>query len=512
MTSPIPWDDTLLAHHASLSHLPQRLDQVVSEYLDSGPWKIKYGRRGQEEKGAAPIELSPEEMCAYNAVDCIVTLKAWEAMQGDLNKERAIYEHDKKLALLCQKMSIEGIAVDLEYKDKLSADLTARAAHFYTEMESIVGRPFSPRKPEDIRDILFSHFGVRAKVFTDTGLPSTNTATLESLRGDTEVGRFAEKLLTYRVVDKIRSTYVGGRANEPLKFDRAFLCADGRARFNWKPFGTVSGRLSGRFQSVPRYVFPEKGGMPEDFVRAMYIPGPGRVFVYFDISQAEMRAAAFLSADPVFMRACEGDIHAANAGILFPKALQAGWLEGAELKKGKGKPFRDIAKNYGFAVSYYADYAATYAYLFSHGFGDQCTPAGVRLSLERLHHAYRVYFDYIERNHRAVKEVGYMRSPLLGRLRWFGWHPKITDVANYPVQSCVADLMNRRMIELDGLIGDDIHLVSQIHDACIYDCPIEKADYLEKLIAEQWAQPVPLAGGDLVFPIDLKRGMRWSEL
>jgi uracil-DNA glycosylase family 4 len=41
------WEDTLLANHAFASHLPKRLDHVVSVFLDSGPWKIAAGKRAE---------------------------------------------------------------------------------------------------------------------------------------------------------------------------------------------------------------------------------------------------------------------------------------------------------------------------------------------------------------------------------------------------------------------------------------------------------------------------------
>lgn len=490
--------DTLLAHHAFVSHFPQRLDHVVSEYCDASPWKIVYGKRGVEEKGLAPQDLTADDLTRYNAADARLTILAWQRMQADLEPERAVYEHDRALAALCREMGRVGIGVDLKRQAELSILLKRRAAALKGQMRSLLGWPdFQPSKLGDVRHALFRRLRVKYSVPTASGLQSTSNATLEALRGtDTKAAKFAGLLLDWRVVMKVRSTYVDAIPINPKTK---------RAHYNWKPFGTVSGRLSCRLQSCPR-----PGLNPEDWVRELYVPRPGCVFVYFDVSQAEMRLAAYLAADPVFMAACGADVHAGNAKAVFPDIAARGWLDGEAKKDDKrGKPYRDIAKNLGFAISYGAEVDKVFVTLRSKGFN--VTFKAVTLILARLRAAYKVYYKFVERNVEFVKKHGYMRG-LRGRIRWFGWYPKPTDISNYPVQEALAAIMNERCIALDKMLPAGCNLVAQIHDACIYECPVKHAAALEASIKAQWAEPVILAGGPLVLPIDLKRGMRWSEL
>jgi hypothetical protein len=190
---------------------------------------------------------------------------------------------------------------------------------------------------------------------------------MEAIAGsDTRAGKLATLLLRWRGIKKAKSTYIDAPEIQAL--------ADGRFHPNWKPFGTVTGRLSSRAQSMPRRVLTEKAkalmrrnfkwkakdveaaiGLDatyeiESRVREIYIPAKGKVFVYYDIQQSEMRAAAYLSGDENFIRSCEsGDVHTANAKILFPGSREI--LE--RDPKGEGGSLRSITKNAGFRSESY---------------------------------------------------------------------------------------------------------------------------------------------------------------
>jgi uracil-DNA glycosylase family 4 len=501
-------EDTLLAHHSFASHLPQRLDQVVSEYLDSAPWKIRFGRRGAEEKGLAPHQMPVQELALYNAADCRLTVRAWRAMQADLARELSIYRDDKMLARMCASMQRTGIAVDLERRAYLSEELRTKASRLLVRMKRLTGqRTFFPMKLESLRTTLFDKLGTSVIRYTPTGQASTGALVLQALRGmDTRAGKLAGLVLDYRSALKIRSAYL-----ENLE-----IFADGRAHPNWKAFGTVSGRLSSRQQQLPRITNPKDPAI-EDRVREIYVARKGCVIVHFDISQAEMRCAANLSGDPVFMKATlEKDMHAANAKLIFgnyPAALDA--LE--HDIKGKGKPYRDISKSAGFAVNYLASDEALFFYLQSQPLPRPVTMPEVRRILAVLHVTFKVHFKYIAGNVAFVEKHGYFRSPIAGRIRWFGWHPKPTEVANFPVQSCVADVMNDRLPRLQKLVSRAIpkcHLIEQVHDAGDFECPKSEVNHLNDIIASVWEPDVvlPESGRHFKLPVDMKTGERLSEL
>lgn len=502
----IPWHafhDTLLLHHTFRSHLPQRLDQVVSEYCDAAPWKCQHGMRDVGEKGAVVEGMSGDELCLYNAQDARLTALAWDRMRRVGPIDEAVYQHDRRLARVCYAMQQEGIGVDVGRKEALQGEILARQETLLASLRDIAGATFAPSKPGDVRRALYGRLGLPKGKLTPKGSPSTDDEVLEGAKlhgGD--LAAFAEALLDWRIADKIRSTYL-----DAVVVHGREVPGETRAHYNWKPFGTISGRLSCRFQSVPRW----HPALPETRVREIYVPRPGCTFVYYDVSQAEMRLAAFIAADETFMKVATGsDVHAGNAKVVFPEIAKKGWLDG-EAKKdpARGKPYRDIAKNLGFAIAYGAEADKVYVTLVRKGF--RVSMQAVKIILAKLRTSYHTYYHFVEKNVALVRKQGYLRSPILGRARHFGIYPKPTDVSNYPVQSALADIINARTIELFEA-GGPWQLVTQVHDSLTYECPNAHVEELQARIREQWAVPIPLAGGPLVLPVDLKTAHRWSSL
>lgn len=559
MAAQIPWHDSLYAHHAVISHYPQRLDHVVSEFLDSRPWKLTLGRRV-----ARPEDMSGPDLCKYNAIDCELTSKVWEKLKRDpaFISERHVYEHDLCLAELCAAMSRVGIRIDTKVQEELSTQLEEGAESLRMELCEIIGDPtFAPGKPNQVRKALFQTLGIKKLRLTPTGLPYIGRDLLETIRGlDTPAGRFADKLLRRREYIKIRSTYIewpkhnaqfaipgakpGTLEADP---DRAHYSWGAREKRDQKTKGgghTVSGRLACRVQSFPRY---NKANLP-DRAREIMCAGPGRDWTYFDVSQGEPRVAAYLSGDPVRIGLCKGDVHAGNAKMMFPAAATRGWLDGDAKKDPlRGKPFRDLAKNSGLAIDYRATAETVHAYWLSHRFDfegkELYAPPSLgtaKVIIIKIDLAYKVYVKFVNDNLERVHKCGFMRSPILGRIRWLGFYPSITDVANYPVQSCLADIMNLRSLALHrsprfidwakrhphitrrvGLeanpnkwprLPKDTPLVIQVHDSCGYDTLKPNVPAVEHVLKDLWSREIDLPGGKLILPIDLKTGPRWSEL
>lgn len=516
-------EDTLIAHHTFASHMPQRLAHVASFYCDIGPWKITFKRgSGAEEKGLPPDKLSAEDLCKYNAADVRIQARVWLEMQGDLESERNVYEVDKANARLCRNMIANGIGVDLQRRSELRAAMVDKEADLLGKMRALLRRPnFHPMQLSEVRRALFTTLRapLAAADPTDTGLPSTSSTTLERLKGSaTRAGRFSDWLLQWRGVVKIRTTYCDTQIlDKPSKKAPLFT----RTHFNWRSYGASSGRYSCRLQSCPRAEYlKDKSIVLETRIREVYVARPGCKLVYFDLSQAEMRSAAYSSGDPTFIQTCQGDIHSGNAKILFPSEAE---LIEAE-PKGRGKPFRDVAKNAGFGVTYLAETDTVFQFLRSKGFDVHYQD--VVVMMDRMHEAYAGYFRYVQNNVRFVEQYGYMRSLLTGRIRWLGWHAPPTEVANFPIQSMIADLMNERLPRIEAALPAGCKVVAQIHDAAIIETPEKKIDAVQALIKRTWEEPVIVpAGGryggsldlnvgarSFVMPIDLKCKERWSDL
>jgi DNA polymerase I-like protein with 3'-5' exonuclease and polymerase domains len=281
----------------------------------------------------------------------------------------------------------------------------------------------------------------------------------------------------------------------------------------------------------------------ENRVRELYRADEGNVLIYFDLSQSEMRMAAYLSGDKNFINSCEsGDVHTSNAKILFPDAVDVltkdpkgtfcprhGDEGDARSECTCGKPFRDVAKNAGFGILYQADSETIFKFLRSKGF--EVTLGDVEAMFAQIHRVYARYYEFCAENWHYCKQNGHLREFFSGRIRWFGWYPSITDTANYPVQGGIAALMNERLSKIHPHLPQHARFVAQIHDACITEArggietivdakgkkkqvPTGKsATATWELIKNVWQQKIvtPTTGQEWVMPIDLKIGKRWSD-
>jgi uracil-DNA glycosylase family 4 len=519
-------EDTLIAHHAFVSHLPKSLAHVGSVYCDASAWKTRF-KQGGEEKGIAGFGVKKEDLAAYNAADVRITALSWNRMQVDLEPERKVYELDMKMAALYHQMQLNGILVDQSRRKALSRKMRFRAAGLLGEMRSLLGRKgFNPRKPNDIRHALFKQLKAPTYLapMTPTGLPSTGAAVLEALKtGDNRAGRLASLIVRWRSANDVRTEYL----------ENVFVGADGRVHAGWG-LGPVTGRPRCRgpnLLNTPRMAFcPGCGVMlldgmthketckpkkrkdpePEDQIRDVYIAAAGHVLLYFDESQAEMRFAANLSGDEAFIKACEGDVHAGNAMIIFagiPGAVDALRLD----PKGAGKKFRDVAKNCGFAITYLAEADKLFIHLLEHGFDvslETCQDI-----IDRIHGAYWRYYEYVEENVQLCRKQGFLRTPFLGRKRWLGFYPKPTDVSNSPIQSGVADVTNERLLAIDVRKPKRVKQLTYAYDSATYEVPEKDVDTMKKVIKDVWAEPVviPGTGRSFMQPIELKTGLRWSD-
>jgi uracil-DNA glycosylase family 4 len=503
--------DTLVAHHSFASHLPKSLAHCASVFCDAQPWKIvAKGGGGKSEKGQLPHQLSPEELTKYNAADVSLTALVWERCQIDLADEWAVYNETKRLGALCARMRWKGFAFDMRFAKDLYRKLQARKQNLLWEMRDLIGDDeFKPSRAFDLRQVLFGRLKVPLIYPTKSGLPATSRVVLEQLRhGNDMAGRISDLVLRWRDCHKTQSTYL----SVPIG-------RDGRVHADWR-IGPVSGRLASRIMTLPRFTKAKEDTAwckkdevdITDQVRACYIAPPGRVLIYFDLSQAEMRFAANLSGDPVFIEACKGDVHAGNARVLFPAEEKQGFFAtDAEAKDGRGKPFRDIAKNAGFAVTYLAEADTVYVYLSSHGFPSSLPE--VRAMLDRLHIAYKGYFDYVAENVKFVQKHGYLRSAVSGRIRYFGHTPKPTEVANFPVQTGIADLMNVRLLDVEARLPDSAFVIAQVHDAAIIEADLKDVESIKQIIHDVYDPPILLPDrAPFVVPVDLKVARRWSEL
>jgi uracil-DNA glycosylase family 4 len=283
--------DTLLEHYILDERVIKRLhslEHMAMELLGTSAWKWmtkQFTQKGQS-FGAVPRDV----LYFYNSIDCGTTYALDELFMPQLERLGLLGLHEFLLRASTALMQVEreGVSVDLSYLEKLDALYTAKLATLVQPLQQWVENPNSPKQ---VRSAL-------ARLGIDC--PSTNVRTLLDVRKGmaqhdvpeaAEVTELIERVLEYRKVAKLHSTYVEGLRKR---------LHQGRVHTSYLLHGTSTGRLSSRnpnLQNQPRG--------PE--VRRLFVPShPDNVFIKADYAQGEWRVVTILADEPYFAERFRG--------------------------------------------------------------------------------------------------------------------------------------------------------------------------------------------------------------
>jgi DNA polymerase-1 len=290
---------------------------------------------------------------------------------------------------------------------------------------------------------------------------STAADVLETLA---ETHPIAQKMLDYRQIAKLKSTYVDAL---PLLIDSD----SGRLHTTFNQCGAATGRLSSsnpNLQNIP--IRTELGRE----IRAAFVPRPGWKLIVADYSQIELRLLAHMSHDAVLTEAFRNgeDIHTRTAAEVFgvPPLMVT-------------PEHRRSAKAVNFGIVY----------------GQ--TPFGLAqaLGIERREaETYiRAYFErysgvrrFIDKTIAEVRRSG-VAVNLFGRRRPIpdmnSRNPNARNFAertavNTPLQGTAADLIKLAMIRIDEkLRGLQTRMLLQVHDELVFEAPPEEVDQVRAM-------------------------------
>lgn len=393
-------------------------------------------------------------------------------MQQTLADERALDEQemtrlyrDIELPLLATLYDMErdGFLVDRDELNRLGEQYDAQIAELKNEIFSLCGvAPFNLNSPQQLGGVLFDTLGLPAKKKTARGY-STDADTLGELA---ELHPAVEKILLYRQVAKLKSTYIDGLLR--------LTGRDGRIHTWFDQTIAATGRISSSEPNLQN--IPVRTPMGREIRRAFIAPA-GSVLVDADYSQIELRLLAHLSGDEAM---CEAftlgqDIHARTAAEVYGVPL-------AEVTP----QMRSSAKAVNFGIVY--------------GISDFGLAANLHISRKEAAEFIARYFARYPAIHRFMeacvsqgKAEGYsvtiygrrrplpeLSSPNYNR-RQFGERAAM----NTPVQGAAADIikiaMNAVHDELKAA-GLAAKLILQVHDELIVEAPEAEREQVEALL------------------------------
>jgi DNA polymerase-1 len=472
--------DSMLAAYLLDPESRKDLNELARRYLGHSVMDFS-------ELGAARMDLVPIEQAArYSIADAEAVIRLKEKMLPELrskNQEKLFYEVELPLINVLIEMELNGILLDKEILREQAKELETLATQLLQDIFRLAGQDFNPNSPKQVAYVLFEKLKLPVLRKTKTG-PSTDAYVLQELAS---LHPLPEKLLAYRELEKLLSTYV-------KKLPEYIDPRTGRVHTTFQQHITVTGRLSStepNLQNIP--VRTELGGQ----IRKAFVAPPGRVLIGADYSQIELRVLAHLSEDPGLIGSFERDedVHARTAATIFNIPIES-----------VGPRERRIAKMINFGLSY--------------GMTGYGLAQRTGLSRSEAEKFIKNYFEnypgvraYMERVVREAEEKRYLET-LLGRRRYFVELSSQTkrEAINFPVQGTAADIMKLAMLRVyeriqSGEIRADMLL--QIHDELIFEADAEAAERAAQLIKQTMESAFSLR---VPLKVETHIGTNWGEI
>ncbi|MFA7163979.1 MAG: DNA polymerase I, partial [Eubacteriales bacterium] len=274
-------------------------DTMIGAYL-LDPTKSKY------EPDRLLYDYTGIDTSIIDGADLLLLAEAILSKLKELDMEDLYYKIEHPLIEVLADMELTGFKLDRERLRELDLYFTKEQSRLTDEITSLAGQDFNLNSPKQLGEILFEKLGLPVQKKTKTGY-STNIDVLEALQGTHPI---IEKIIEYRQVAKIKSTYVDGLI--PLISSK-----DDRIHSSFNQTVTATGRISSTDPNLQN--IPVKLETGRRIRQAFISSGPDYTLVAADYSQIELRVLAHISADPTLIDSFvkRQDIHRRTAAEIF---------------------------------------------------------------------------------------------------------------------------------------------------------------------------------------------------
>lgn len=394
------------------------------------------------------------------------------------------------ILLVLADMERHGIYVDVPYLHKMSKEIQMQIRALENEIYMLAGETFNINSPKQLSEILFNKMGIKPPKKTTTGF-STGVEVLEVLQHTYPI---AGKLMEYRTLEKLRSTYIDCL---PLDVDPK----TSRIHCTFNQSVAATGRLSCQDPNLQN--IPIRSEIGRTIRKAFKPEKEGWSFLAADYSQIELRLLAHFSEDPYLINAFKHgeDIHASTAAHIYHVPLEQ-----------VTKDMRYSAKAVNFGVIY-----GQQAFGLSQELGIDVKEAAI--FIEAYFQQYKKVKEFIEKSKETSRNSG-RAVTYTGRERLI---PEINSkngmlraaaerlAINTPLQGTTADLIKMAMLKIDQRIKAEklsSYMILQIHDELIFECPDEEISVMGSLVREEMQGVLTLK---VPLVVDVMVGKNWAE-
>ncbi len=435
---------------------------------------------------------SDKTQLIINRVYAIERLAEKMADEIEKNSQHYLY-YDVELPLteVLARLQLRGMYVDRDELTDFGRMLDDRINLLCDEIYSLAGEEFNINSPKQLGVILFEKLELPFGKKNKSGGYSTNAEILEKLRYKHEI---VEKVLEYRQLAKLKSTYVTGLSS-------VVNPKTGRIHSHFNQTVTNTGRLSSTEPNLQN--IPVRTPLGREIRKMFIAEKDGWTLIDADYSQIELRVLAHIADDSAMKQAFldNEDIHTQTAATVFKTPVD----EVTPLMRSRAK-----AVNFGIVYG-------IGAFSLAKDIGTSRAEAQQYID-EYLAHYGNVAL-YMNQVIESAKECGYITT-VLGRRRYI---PELSASShqlrmfgervamNAPIQGSAADIIKIAMVNVDRRLAESglsARLVLQVHDELIVESPESEKDAAAAILKEEMEKAYKLS---VPLIVDMNSGKSWYD-
>lgn len=489
----IKFDVMLAAYILDPTKSEYRLDELCVKYLSS---VLGGGESGEKSEQISMLEVMGGETDntseVFSVLSALEKLSVCMAEIIEKNNQHTLY-YDVELPLLevLADLQLRGMYIDKDALSDFGDMLNEQINTVQAEIYSLSGEEFNINSPKQLGVILFEKLGLPYGKKNKKGSYSTNVDVMEKLKDKHPI---AGKVLTYRQLTKLQSTYVTG-------LGALINPQTGRLHSRFNQMVTSTGRISSTEPNMQN--IPVRTKLGREIRRMFVAEKPDWCLIDADYSQIELRVLAHIADDASMKEAFESgeDIHAQTAANVF----------GVPLSEVTPK-MRSRAKAVNFGIVY-----GIGAFSLAQDIGTTRKEAQAYIDGYLSH--YNKIAEYMTNTVECAKNNGYITT-VLGRRRYLPELKASSQIMrafgervamNAPIQGSAADIIKIAMVNVYKKLKDEgLHarLILQVHDELIVEAPESERELASKILKEgmenAYALSVPLS-------VEMNCGKSWYD-
>ncbi len=407
-------------------------------------------------------------------------------------EEELFQEIEMPLATILYDMEKTGIRVNREYLAKLEKELLKEMEEKEQEIYQDAGCTFNIMSPNQLGDVLFENLHIPYPKRKKEGVRHRYSTSKEVLDKIIHFHPIIEKILDYRMLAKLYTTYAVGLQEE--------IQEDGKIHTVFNQTLTRTGRLSSvrpNLQNIP--IRTEVGRL----IRKAFVPEEDSILLSSDYSQVELRMFAHMANAQEMIKAFQNnqDIHAKTAADIFHVPLES-----------VTKDMRRTAKAVNFGILYG---------ISSFGLAEdlKIDVSSAKKFIDAYWETYPGIKEYMEKEKEEAYHNGYAKT-IMNRKRVI----QELESKNYmvrsggerialntPIQGSAADILKKAMVMIYQKF-EEKHLKSkmliQVHDELVFNVKKEELEEVSKIVKDIMENVVTLR---VPLVVDIETGNDWYE-